>query len=200
MQKVCFIGKDLIPEEIVLDRGEELDLTLIALPGVSGDVPVRILLNGEGASARLFGLYLCNSDEQVKFGIDLRHNVGGCFSRQLFKGIAGGSSKVDFYGKIYVRKDAQGTKAYQENHSILLSPGAQVETKPQLEIYADDVECSHGATVGHFNDDELYYMQSRGIDKKNARRLQMISFISPVVEHITDEGQKQMIYDYLSEC
>ena len=94
---------------------------------------------------------------------------------------------------MYVAPDAQKTKAFQENHSILLSEGAVVETHPQLEIYADDVQCSHGATTGYLNHDELFYLRSRGIPEAEARRLQMISFISPVISHLPEEMQEQII-------
>lgn len=106
----------------------------------------------------------------------------------------------EFYGLIYVKQDAQNTKAYQENHNILLSEHARVETKPQLEIYADDVECSHGATIGRLNEDEQFYMRSRGIPEDEARVLQMISFISPIVEHLEDAELREKVYESLSEC
>ena len=89
-----------------------------------------------------------------------------------------------------VAPDAQQTEAYQENHNIVLTPEAKVETKPQLEIYADDVKCSHGATVGQLNEDELFYMRSRGIPEKESKTLQMLSFLSPVIP----EGREEDIY------
>jgi Fe-S cluster assembly protein SufD len=98
---------------------------------------------------------------------------------------------VDFYGKIIVAQDAQRTEAYQENHNILLSDGAKVDTKPQLEIYADDVKCSHGATIGRLNEEEQFYMRSRGITLEDAKVLQMISFIAPVLENIEDENERE---------
>jgi Fe-S cluster assembly protein SufD len=100
---------------------------------------------------------------------------------------------VDFYGKIIVAKDAQRTEAYQENHNLLLSDGAKVDTKPQLEIYADDVKCSHGATIGRLNEEEQFYMRSRGITLEDAKVLQMISFIAPVLENIETEAEREEI-------
>ena len=99
---------------------------------------------------------------------------------------------MDFYGKIIVAKDAQRTEAYQENHNILLSDGAKVDTKPQLEIYADDVKCSHGATIGRLNEEEQFYMRSRGISLEDAKVLQMISFIAPVFENIPEADREAM--------
>lgn len=200
MNKVYIVGQDSIPEDFTLAAGESLDITLIVLPGISADIPLSIRLTGPGADADIRGLYLCFGDEKVSFNVNLRHESGDCTSHQLFKGIVGGRARADFYGLIYVKQDAQHTSAYQENHNILLTDTALVETKPQLEIYADDVACSHGATVGRLNEDELFYMRSRGIPEDEARVLQMISFISPVLEHVRDEELKQKIYDSLSEC
>ena len=98
-----------------------------------------------------------------------------------------------FYGKIVVAPDAQKTEAYQTNHNLVISEGAKAESKPQLEIYADDVKCSHGATVGQLNEDEQFYMRSRGIPEEEARVLQMISFIAPVLANISDEAQRNEI-------
>ena len=148
-------------------------------------------LVGEGAEANVYGAYVCGGEEKVKIAVDMYHDVPHCNSRQLFKGIAGGVSKVDFYGKIIVAQDAQRTEAYQENHNILLTDGAKVDTKPQLEIYADDVKCSHGATIGRLNEEEQFYMRSRGISLEDAKVLQMISFIAPVLEHVEDEVQRE---------
>lgn len=200
MNKVYIVGRDSVPEEFVLVAGESLDITLLVMPGVSADIPLCIRMTGPGADVRVRGLYLCFGDERVSFNINLRHESGDCTSHQLFKGIVGGGARAEFDGLIYVKQDAQHTAAYQENHNILLTDTATVETRPQLEIYADDVECSHGATVGSLNEEELFYMRSRGIPEKEARVLQMISFISPVLGHIQDEELKQKIYDSLSEC
>lgn len=200
MAKVYLIGKDAVPGRISLGKGESLDMVLVALPGISADIDLEVDLDGEGAVLNLFGLYLCPGDERLNINVKVAHNVGGCSSRQLFKGIAGGRSRTGFYGLIYVAKDAQQTKAYQENHNLQLSEEARVETRPQLEIYADDVECSHGATVGKLDEQEQFYMRSRGIPEDKARELQMISFISPVVAQIEDGTLREKIYDSLSEC
>jgi len=182
MDRLYIIGKDPVPSRIVLrEPGETLSLTLAVLPGVSCELAMQIDLDAEGCSVDLAGLYVCKGDENVRLDINVRHNVPGCKSRQLFKGVVGGSARAEFDGLVYVARDAQGTEAYQENHSLLLSPEAVGETHPQLEIYADDVKCSHGATTGYLNPDELFYMRSRGIPEEEARRLQIISFLSPVV-------------------
>ena len=182
-----------IPQNIVVERDARVDIVVLVFPGVSADLKLDVRLVGEGAEANIYGAYICGSDEKVRIAVDMRHDVPHCNSRQLFKGIAGGSSKVDFYGKIVVAQDAQKTEAYQENHNILLSDNAKVDTKPQLEIYADDVKCSHGATIGRLNEEEQFYMRSRGISLEDAKVLQMISFIAPVLEHIDDEAQREAV-------
>ena len=182
-----------IPQNIVVERDAKLDMVLLVMPGVSCDVKLDVKLAGEGAEANIYGAYVCGGDERVKISVDMHHDLPHCNSRQLFKGIAGGTSRVDFYGKIIVAQDAQRTEAYQENHNILLTDGAKVDTKPQLEIYADDVKCSHGATIGRLNEEEQFYMRSRGISLEDAKVLQMISFIAPVLENIEDETEREHV-------
>lgn len=197
--EMCHVPvQEALPSCIELGRNQKLDLVFIVLPGASCDVPMTLELAGEGAEAALSGVYLCSSDERLSIGIDLVHAVPHCTSHQLFKGIVGGSAKVDFYGKVYVAKDAQQTEAYQENHNLLLSEGARVNTKPQLEIYADDVKCTHGATVGRLNEDEQFYMRSRGISLEDARMLQMLSFLAPVLSRVEDEELRTTLIEEIS--
>ena len=191
--RTYFVGRDVVPETIVLGRDEELSVLLIALPGVSADVSLKVDLNGEGARFALNGVGISTADEKIRVHVELRHNVPGCSSSQLFKNLVGGMARVDFYGRIIVAQDAQKTEAYQANHNLLLSDTARVNTKPQLEIYADDVKCSHGATIGKLNEDEQFYMRSRGISLAEARFLQMISFVSPVFELVPEETERERL-------
>ena len=173
--------------DFVVGTGEKLDVTFVVLPGTSAEIPVNVDIAGPGAVVNLKGLYLSSGKDQVSFNINMRHHAGGSVSRQLFNGLASGEAKCSFFGKIIVAQDAQKTEAYQENHNIVLSEEALVNTKPQLEIYADDVKCSHGATVGKLNEDEQFYMRSRGIPEDEAKVLQMISFVAPVLSGLEDE-------------
>lgn len=191
--RTYFVGRDVVPETIVLGRDEELSVLLIALPGVSADVSLKVDLNGEGARFALNGVGISTADEKIRVHVELRHNVPGCSSSQLFKNLVGGMARVDFYGRIIVAQDAQKTEAYQANHNLLLSETARVNTKPQLEIYADDVKCSHGATIGKLNEDEQFYMRSRGISLAEARFLQMISFVSPVFDLVPEETERERL-------
>ena len=193
--RTYFVGRDVVPETIVLGRDEELSVLLIALPGVSADVSLKVDLNGEGARFAINGVGISTADEKIRVHVELRHNVPGCSSSQLFKNLVGGMARVDFYGRIIVAQDAQKTEAYQANHNLLLSETARVNTKPQLEIYADDVKCSHGATIGKLNEDEQFYMRSRGISLAEARFLQMISFVSPVFELVPEETERERLRD-----
>ena len=188
-----------IPQTIVVERDAKVEIIVVVMPGVSCDIRLDVRLTGEGAEANVYGAYVCGGEEKVKIAVDMHHDLPHCNSRQLFKGIAGGVSKVDFYGKIIVAQDAQRTEAYQENHNILLTDGAKVDTKPQLEIYADDVKCSHGATIGRLNEEEQFYMRSRGISLEDAKVLQMISFVAPVLENIPDEAQREALAAQLEE-
>ena len=190
MTEVIIVSDGQFVRNIEVQSGDRKDMVLLVYPGVSCDVKLDVRLVGEGAEANIYGAYVCGGEEKVKIAVDMHHDLPHCNSRQLFKGIAGGTSKVDFYGKIIVAQDAQRTEAYQENHNLLLTDGAKVDTKPQLEIYADDVKCSHGATIGRLNEEEQFYMRSRGITLEDARVLQMISFIAPVLENIPEEERE----------
>ena len=193
MSQVFIAGVSELPRKARVGRDETLDWVFVVLPGVSADIPLEIDIDGPGAEVSLAGLYLCGADEQVRFDIEVRHNVGDSHSRQFFNGIAGGTSRAAFHGRILVKPDAQRIKAFQENHNILLSEEARVETTPQLEIYADDVECSHGATTGFLDAEARFYMQSRGIPESEARVLQMISFLSPVLDRISDPAERERL-------
>ena len=176
-------AEDLSIEALALS---DVSITVIVMPGVDADMTITLDLTGEGAKVRLAGLYICGSGEKVNIRTVVRHRVPSCTSDQYFTGIAGGQSRVSFNGTIVVAPDAQKTEAYQQSRNILLSQEAKVSTEPQLEIYADDVKCSHGATVGSLNEDEQFYMRSRGIPLQEAKVLQIISFIAPVLASVPE--------------
>ncbi|MBP3203267.1 MAG: SufD family Fe-S cluster assembly protein [Bacteroidales bacterium] len=180
-----------------VSAGEVLDLHFVVLPGESRDINLNIDLIGPGAEAHIKALYLSGADEKVNFNLVMHHRAPGCKSTQLVNGIAGGEAQVNFNGTIVVAPDAQQTEAFQENHNIVLTDSAKVQTRPQLEIYADDVKCSHGATVGQLSEEELFYMRSRGIPEAEARTLQMLSFLSPVIPEGREEELAQVISSFL---
>lgn len=140
-----------------------------------------VSLDEVGADCSLRGLYMTSDDQRCDNYIRVRHASENCTSNQHYKGVMGGKSVAAFTGSIFVDRDAQKTAAYQQNHNILLSDKARVYTRPQLEIYADDVKCNHGATVGKLDPEAVYYMRQRGISLDAARRLQVVGFAEDVV-------------------
>lgn len=140
-----------------------------------------VLLEGRGAENHTNGLTIAGEQEHLVFATDIEHIASDCTSYQLFKGLAADGGTSVFSGRIYVAQDAQRTQAFQQNNNLLLSDGAHVYAKPQLEIYADNVKCSHGATVGQLDPEAIYYMRQRGIGLEDARRLQMYGFVLDVL-------------------
>ncbi|MBN2519571.1 MAG: Fe-S cluster assembly protein SufD [Bacteroidales bacterium] len=160
---------------------------------------IQVSLNGEGCENSTLGLYLLDQDQHIGNFTAIEHNYPNCLSNQLFKGVLDHNSIGAFNGKIYVAKDAQKTLAYQSNNSILLSSDAKMNSKPQLEIYADDVKCSHGATVGQLNEDALFYIRARGIDEKEARLMLMNGFVNDVIKQINSEPLRERITDLVTK-
>ncbi len=142
------------------------------------------LVDDENAHATLDGLVLVDGEQVADTHSTLDHLKPNCTSHQLHKVIANGSGKSVFNGKIFVRKDSQQIDAFQENRNLLLSENAEVFTKPQLEIFADDVKCSHGATIGQLSEEELFYLQSRGISKVEAVQMLTYGYALEVIENI----------------
>lgn len=160
---------------------------------------IRITLNGEGAYSDINGLYLVDKEQHVDNQVFIDHAKGNCTSNELFKGILDDQSTAVFNGHILVRKDAQKTNAYQKNRNVLLSDKATINAKPFLEIYADDVKCSHGATVGQLDDEALFYIKSRGISEYNAKLLLMYAFAAEVINKITILPLKDRIDDLVKK-
>ena len=141
-------------------------------------------LRGEGCGATLNGLYLGDAEQTIDHQTRIEHVEPNCYSRELYKGILDGASHGVFNGKVFVHPEAQKTDGKQTNNTLLLSEKAQIDTKPQLEIFADDVKCTHGATVGRLDETSLFYMKSRGIDARMARELLTYAFAADVLETI----------------
>jgi Fe-S cluster assembly protein SufD len=141
-------------------------------------------LRGEGCGATLNGLYLGDGSQHIDHQTRIEHVEPNCYSRELYKGILDGSAHGVFNGKVFVHPQAQKTDGKQTNQTLLLSEKAQIDTKPQLEIFADDVKCTHGATVGRLDETSLFYMKSRGINARTARELLTYAFAADVLETI----------------
>jgi Fe-S cluster assembly protein SufD len=142
------------------------------------------VLDGPGATAEMDGLYLARGRQHVDNHTTLDHAQPHCTSSESFKGVLAGSSSAVFNGKVIVRKDAQKTDSRQSNRNLLLSEDALVNTKPELEIYADDVRCTHGATIGQLDEDSVFYLRTRGIDLESARSLLVHAFASEIVGRV----------------
>ena len=145
---------------------------------------IRTVLAGEGVECVLNGLYLTHNDQLADHHMVVEHAQPHCNSHEYYNGILDGRSKGVFHGRILVRQPAQKTDAKQTNKNLLLSEEATIDTKPQLEIYADDVKCTHGATVGQLNEESIFYLRTRGIGVEKARRMLIHAFAGEIIERI----------------
>ena len=147
---------------------------------------VHPVLAGEGGECLINGLFIGNGRQHLDNYMLVEHAKPHCGSRQFYNGILDGTAHGVFHGRIVVHKDAQKTDAKQTNRNLLLSDQAQIDTKPQLEIYADDVKCTHGATIGQIEENALFYLRSRGIDEVSARRLLLLAFASECLDRMKE--------------
>ena len=159
-----------------------------------------VQMSGPFAEANIYGLSLQRDKSHADNHILIDHAVEDCESNQLFKGVYDDNSTAVFNGKVLVRKDAQRTNAFQSNKNLLLSDKATINSKPELEIYADDVKCSHGATTGQMNKDELFYLQARGIDKEKAKAILNQAFLGELFEYVSIPELKEHLATYFENC
>jgi Fe-S cluster assembly protein SufD len=158
------------------------------------------VLEGEGGWCQLNGLNLTSGEQHVDNHTTLDHTKPHCDSRELYKGILSGRSRGVFNGRIIVRRDAQKTDAKQSNPNLLLSAGALANTRPQLEIYADDVKCTHGATIGRLDSEAVFYLRSRGMSEAEARGLLLEAFAGEVLQEIGPEPLQAYLRSVVAEC
>ncbi|MCK5856120.1 MAG: Fe-S cluster assembly protein SufD [Bacteroidales bacterium] len=159
---------------------------------------INVLLNGRGANADVVGLYLVDGKQFVDNHIYIDHAVSNCTSNTTFKGIADDEARSVFNGHVLVRQDAQQTLAFQNNHNIQLTNTSKIDTHPFLEIYADDVKCSHGATVGQLDKEALFYIMQRGICERNAKMLLMLAFVGEIVNKISLPTVQEYSHDLVT--
>ena len=164
---------------------------------------IRTSLAGEGVECVLNGLYLTKDEQLADHHMVVEHAQPHCQSHEYYNGILAGRSKGVFHGRILVRQIAQKTDAKQTNKNLLLSEDATVDTKPQLEIYADDVKCTHGATIGQLNDESVFYLRARGIGKETARRMLIHAFAGEIIERIRHRPAREeldkLVWDRLEQ-
>ncbi|HYK43929.1 MAG TPA: Fe-S cluster assembly protein SufD [Parafilimonas sp.] len=160
---------------------------------------MNMILEAANNEGHLYGLYMVNGKTHVDNHSIVDNVMPNCFSNEFYKGIMDGNSTGVFNGKIFVRQDAQKTNAYQSNKNVLMGNSASVNSKPQLEIFADDVKCSHGCTVGRLDDEALFYLRTRGIDEKNAKALLLRAFAEDILEQVKPQPLRKYLEQKINE-
>ena len=181
------------------EEGSQVKCNTISLHGGLIRNNYLATLNGEQCDNRAFGLYFTDRKQHIDKYTFIDHARPSCTSRQLFKGVLDDQATGAFNGRILVRRDAQQTVAYQANNNILLTDEARIHSRPQLEIYADDVKCSHGATVGQLDENALFYLRSRGIGYKEARLMLMYAFADDIISQITVQPLRHRISELVDK-
>jgi len=171
----------------------------ISLGGAMARTDLVTRFAGEHAECDLQGLYLAGDKQLADFHLDVRHNLPSCTSRENFKGVLYGKGKAVFDGLVYVARDAQKTDAAMSNRNLVLSQNAEIDTKPQLEIYADDVKCSHGTTVGRIEPEMLFYLRSRGISASVARRMLCLGFAGEIINALGNESLQEYVGEHVGQ-
>jgi len=156
-------------------------------------------LAGEGSECVLNGVYVGKESQHIDNRTVIEHEKPHCLSTEIYKGIVGDNARGVFNGKIHVHPEAQKTNAVQNNSGLLLSDNASIDTKPQLEIYADDVRCTHGATIGQLDEDALFYLRSRAIDIQQAKKMLVNAFAGEVVDQIENKPLRERIQKYIND-
>jgi Fe-S cluster assembly protein SufD len=174
-------------------RGSQLHSFSFAVGGSLARTNIYTSLDGDGATCTLNGLYLTDGNQHIDNQTSIEHLAPNCPSHEVYKGVLDGHSHGVFNGKVYVHPEAQKTDGKQSNNNLLLSPNARVDTKPQLEIFADDVKCTHGATVGRLDDVAMFYLNSRGIGTETARMLLTYAFAADVLETLELEPLRKAL-------
>ena len=157
----------------------------------------NVELNQSGANCNLFGLYFVDKENHIDHHTTIEHKEANCNSNEHYKGILSGKSTGVFNGRIHVHPDAQKTDAIQKNQNLLLSDDAIIHTKPELEIYADDVKCTHGATVGQLDEKGLFYLRSRGLNRKEAQQILIRAYVNEIIENVSDEKIRSKLMELI---
>ena len=184
---------------VLQQRDSRLTSLIVSTGGklVRSDIHTRLV--ERGAECVLNGLYIADESQHMDFHSFIEHTAPACSSRQDYRGVLDDHSRVVFNGRVYVHKDAQQSNAQQSNNTLLLSGKAEMDSKPQLEIYADDVKCSHGATVGQLDEDMLFYLRSRGLDPKTARRFLIKGFVGQVLQQMQNPLLRKRIEQWVNQ-
>lgn len=179
-------------------RNSSFSSNVLSFGGAIVRNSLNVALEKEGSECILNGLYMVTGTQLVDNHTEIQHIKPHTISRELYKGILDGKSRAVFNGKIIVRPDAQKTDALQVNKNLLLSDGGLVNTKPQLEIFANDVKCKHGATIGQLNKDAIFYLRSRGIDYEQARKIIIYAFANEMITHIKESHLREWLEKFVN--
>ncbi|MFN5443296.1 MAG: Fe-S cluster assembly protein SufD [Crocinitomicaceae bacterium] len=186
-------------ETVSQGRDSRFTLSTSTFSGAIVRNNVYVHVDGENAETNLYGLYLTDDKQLVDNHTVIDHKVPNCNSNELYKGVLDGQSTGVFNGKVYVREQAQKINAFQSNGNVLLSDNASMNSKPELEIYADDVKCSHGSTTGQIDEEAIFYLRARGISEKSAKSLMINGFVGEVVDQISNEIVREQITKLMAQ-
>lgn len=187
--KMDYAGVAKFDIDVTVHDNCNVTISVVSLDGHQVDTNINVNILGENSTVNLPGLLLPTESENLTYHSTVIHQAGRSTTTQKVRTVADGNGFGDFFGIIKVQPDAQKSVTEQVNNNILLSTDARIESKPQLEIYADDVKCSHGSTTGMLDQDAIFYMRSRGISEKTAQNLLLQSFIDEVIDNICEEPQ-----------
>jgi Fe-S cluster assembly protein SufD len=180
-------------------RGSRYDGVNVGLGGAWARTDLIVRFGDSHAECDLAGLYLAGDRQLIDYHMDVDHALPDCTSRENFKGILYGKGRAVFDGRVFVARDAQRTDAAMSNRNLILSPSAEIDTKPQLEIYADDVKCSHGTTVGQIEPEMLFYLRSRGIAAPLARRMLCLGFAGEIIDALGVEPLREHVAEQVGQ-
>lgn len=180
---------------ITMERDAYLNSFSLNLGGKMTRHDIHAVLNGSNINCSLNGINLLSGTQHGDTTILMEHVAPNCLSNQFYRTILNDAARGVFQGKVHVHREAQKTDGYQISNTLLLSPKAEMDTKPELEIYADDVKCSHGATTGQLDEEPLFYLRQRGLSEAEARRLLMQAFVDEVVDKVADEKLRAEIHE-----
>jgi len=186
---LLMLEKDARLNSFYYSEGSQLNKT---------DIDIRH--QGKNSESQLTGIYLPSNTRAIDYHTNIEHRVSHCTSREVFRGIIADSAKATFNGKIHIFKDAQKSDAQLSNKNLLLTNQAEINTKPELEIYADDVVCAHGATVAKIDDKAIYYLQTRGIDKTRAKKMLSIGFINELLNRVENQSLSHYLRKQIQSC
>ena len=187
------LEESILSLEVTLTEKAHVTIYDIQIEPQNTERNITINLEGENSTAEIYGLCILSGNTKSKSNITVNHNVENCKSTQVYRAILDDKSRSDFEGKIYVAKHADGTLAHQESKNLLLSDAATVSAIPSLEIYAEDVKCSHGATSGQLDPEALFYMQARGIDTEKAKELLTFAFAKEIIDKVKSQELRETL-------